>query len=39
MPDGSLFFDLSGICFMADKIFLRNLRKWVDNKPPIDKQK
>ena len=27
MPDGILFFALSGICFMADKNFSRNLRK------------
>ena len=31
MPDGIFFFALSGICFMADKNFLRNLRKGVDN--------
>ena len=30
MPDGIFFFALSGICFMADKIFLINLRKGVD---------
>ena len=31
MPDGILFFALSGVCFMAGKKFLRNLRKGVDN--------
>ena len=31
MPDGILFFALSGIGFVAYKIFLRNLRKGVDN--------
>ena len=31
MPDGILFLALSGIGFMADKNFLRNLRKGVDN--------
>ena len=31
MPYGILFFAISGICFMADKIFLINLRKGVDN--------
>jgi hypothetical protein len=31
MPDGIFFFALSGICFMAYKKFLRNLRKGVDN--------
>ena len=31
MPYGIFFFALSGIRFMADKNFLRNLRKGVDN--------
>ena len=31
MPDGIFFFALSGICFMAGKNFLINLRKGVDN--------
>ena len=31
MPDGIFFFALSGIRFMADKNFLRNLQKGVDN--------
>ena len=30
MPYGIFFFALSGICFMAYKNFLRNLRKGVD---------
>ena len=31
MPDGIFFFALSGIVFIADKNFLGNLQKGVDN--------